>query len=63
MEAVHECRKTLVGFAGARGAAEQAEVYPRVQPEQESLDASNPVLGKKVAQDGLLLKSCRPKPD
>ncbi len=55
VEAVHEGGEALVGFAQARGAAEHAEIDPRVQPEQEPLDVGLPVLGKKVAQALLLM--------
>src|SRR4029077_15291948 len=50
MEAVHEGGKALVGFAQAGEAAENAEIDPRVQPEQAALDAGLPVLGEKIAQ-------------
>src|SRR4029077_14585702 len=50
MEAVHEGGKALVAFAQAGEAAENAEIDPRVQPEQAALDAGLPVLGEKIAQ-------------
>ena len=50
VEAIHEGRETLIGLAQAGGAAEDAEIDPCVQPEQEPLDVGLPVLGKQIAQ-------------
>src|SRR5262249_2604080 len=57
VEAIHEGRETLIGLAQAGGAAEDAEIDPSVQPEQEPLDIGLPVLGKQIAQSCAARKS------
>ena len=50
VEAVHEGREALIGFAQAGEAAENAEIHPRIEREQEPLDPGFPLLGEGVAQ-------------
>ena len=50
VEAVHEGGEALVALARALSPAEQAEVEPAVEAEQQLLQVGLPVLGKQVAQ-------------
>jgi hypothetical protein len=50
MEAVHEGGKALIALAQTGEAAENAEIDPRIQPEQVPFDTGLPVLGEKIAQ-------------
>ena len=50
VEAVHEGREALIGLAQAGEAAENAEIHPRIERQQEPLDPGFPLLGEGVAQ-------------